>query len=123
MSNDQHITLRQDELAAYQRAIETAKGTIARLEAELRAAESDALALRTTAQAYVTSATYEERARLRAELEVLATVEHPGVLLAKELEAARAVINQVRWAVENHYAPPPLCDALTAYDTAMKEGR
>lgn len=40
-----------------------------------------------------------------------------------EREAARAVIKVVRWAVENHYAPPPLCDVMIAYDAAVKANR
>jgi hypothetical protein len=40
--------------------------------------------------------------------------------LPTELGAARSVIAVVRWAVANHYAPPPLCDALAAYDKDVR---
>jgi hypothetical protein len=56
-----------------------------------RVFEADATQLRQTALAYVQATTYEARERLRAELHVLATVEHPGVLLLRELDAARAL--------------------------------
>jgi hypothetical protein len=52
----------------------------------LSRAEADAQALRTAVLAYVTSATYEERERLRAELYVLATVEHPGAMLTTAIK-------------------------------------
>jgi hypothetical protein len=68
------------------------------VEAALAATRADAATLRQTALAYVTSATYEERERLRAELYVLATVEHPGVLLLKELTLLRELVADVaRW--------------------------
>jgi hypothetical protein len=61
-------------------------------------AEADALALRTAALAYVTSATYEERERLRAELYVLATVDHAGGMLVQELALLRELASDVaRW--------------------------
>jgi hypothetical protein len=41
--------------------------------------------------------------------------------LLAELDAARAVVAMVRWAAAQHYAPPPLCDALLAYDEAMRK--
>jgi hypothetical protein len=82
------------------------------------AAEADAQALRTAALAYVTSATYEERARLRAELEVLATVEHPGVMLLAELAAARAYLAYVL----ETYPPTSATEAQlrAAYDANVK---
>ena len=88
-----------------------------------RAFEADAVQLRQAALAYVRAGSYAERSRLRAELEVLATVDHPGTLIMQELEAARKVVDLVRWAVANHYAPPPMCDALAAYDEATHEQR
>lgn len=88
-----------------------------------RAFEADAMQLRQAALAYVRASSYGERSRLRAELEVLATVDHPGTLIMQELEAARKVVDLVRWAVANHYAPPPMCDALAAYDEATHEQR
>ena len=88
-----------------------------------RAFEADAMQLRQAALAYVRASSYVERSRLRAELEVLATVDHPGTLIMQELEAARKVVDLVRWAVANHYAPPPMCDALVAYDEATHEQR
>lgn len=54
--------------------------------ASRRAFEADAAQLRATALAYVMSVTYEDRERLRAELHVLATVEHPGVLLVSAIK-------------------------------------
>jgi multidrug resistance efflux pump len=129
--------------------IRTAEADLARLRADLtgrdatiaqqqneieaeRAArqnfEADAAQLRQTALAYVTSATYEDRERLRAELHVLATVEHPGVLLVRELEAARAVVQQARtgfgteedirrtWAFD----PNLLTACIRAYDAIVK---
>lgn len=161
MSDNRTITLPQGELAAYQRAIESAKDRIAllarerdearereriisktydgqqqsyrELEALYQAAqeralqaEADAQGLRTTALAYVTSATYDDRARLRAELHVLATVEHPGVLLLAELEAARTVIAAARQSYEvlewPRDARSDLVRALAAYDAAVKGG-
>lgn len=140
MSDNQTITLPQGEFAAYQRAIESAKDRIALLVRErdearhrarsateaCQAAEADAQALRTVALAYVTSATYDERARLRAELHVLATVEHPGVLLLKELEAARTVIGAARESYEvlewPRDARSDLVTALAAYDAVLKGG-
>lgn len=65
------------------------------VEAALAASRADVAQLRRAALAYVTSASYEERERLRAELHVLATVEHPGVVLLNELDAARKPETQI----------------------------
>ena len=63
-----------------------------------RAFEADAAQLKAAALAYVVSATYEDRARLRAELHVLATVAHPGVLLLNELTLLRELADDlIRW--------------------------
>lgn len=63
-----------------------------------RAFATDAAQLRQAALSYVTSATYEDRERLRAELYVLATVDHPGVLLLNELTLLRELSDDLtRW--------------------------
>ncbi len=109
MSDNRTITLPQGEFAAYQKAMEWGKNEVARLERALALAETarkawteigalaqaDAAQLRQTALAYVTSATYEERERLRAELYVLATVDRPGVLIVQELALLRALVGAV----------------------------
>lgn len=88
-----------------------------------RAFEADAAQLRQTALAYVTSATYEARECLRAELYVLSTVEHPGVLLLNELKLLRELSDDLtRW----REAGGNIRDLAYVFETmdriAMKEG-
>lgn len=71
-------------LLAYDGASAHLSQTLAALTAERaarRAFEADAAQLRQAALAYTTSVTIEERTRLRAELYVLAKVDHPGRML------------------------------------------
>jgi hypothetical protein len=103
--------------AQQERAIEAER-------AARRAFEADAAQLRQTALAYVTSATYEDRERLRAELHVLATVDHPGVLLLNELKLLRELADDLtRW----REAGGDIRDLTYVFETmdrvaAMKEG-
>ena len=63
-----------------------------------RAFEADAAQLRQAALAYVRAGSYAERSRLRAELEVLATVDHAGTLLMQELDLLRELSEDLtRW--------------------------
>ena len=63
-----------------------------------RAFEADAMQLRQAALAYVRAGSYAERSRLRAELEVLATVDHAGTLLMQELDLLRELSEDLtRW--------------------------
>lgn len=188
MTNHQTITLPQSEFAAYQQAVELGKNEVARLGAELRAAQerervatdtyngqqqsyreletlyqasqeralkaeaelarvrtdrdlirdalhqteaalaseraarqssdADAAQLRTAALAYVRATSYAERFQARAVLEVLATLERPGMLLVQELEAARAL----RAACQPLGSMARLNEACAAYDAVTKAG-
>lgn len=81
----------KEQLSQSERATEAER-------AARRAFEADAVQLRTAALAYVRATSYAERLRLRAELEVLATVEHPGVLIVQELKLLRELSDDLtRW--------------------------
>lgn len=101
---------------------------IIKLEAEIARVEADAMALRRalngTTRMLAERSDNHSRAWIWARNVVDANqrvlTNHPGAALLVELDAARAVVAQVRWAVENHYAPPPMYDALALYDEATK---
>ena len=137
------MTTDQQELAAYQRAVDAAKDEIAALrqraelaealaltlEKQRDLAEADTLALRDGICRYAEAAP-EARGALYHRLFVLTVAEHPGAQLMTELAAARAVVAAARtgFGTEEdiqraHAFDPNLLTArIRAYDEAMKEG-
>ena len=93
---------------------------IARLRAQLASATADLGWWHATVANYVTSATVEDRALLRATLAEATTYPHPGAALLVELAAARAVV----WAAnEAEFTTVALGLALKAYDEAVDKAR
>lgn len=153
----------QQERAAYQRAVETAKNEIAdlrrrtemaealarelqqqrdqaeqdaaalrrsmsimqddhrRVLALLNQAEADRAALREHMIAYLTSATIEDRERLRIRMYGIAADVRPGAALLAELQAARDLIGLFRAHYEaGGEVPGSFPVRLAAYDAAVK---
>ena len=65
-------------------ALHQVEASLATERAARHACEADAAQLRAAALTFIRAGSYAERTKARAELEVLATVEHPGVLVLKE---------------------------------------
>lgn len=106
--------------------------TFARMMRERDAAQADATALREAILAYTTSATADDRTRLRCEAYDLAVAPHPGAPLLERLAALLAAARAYRddWAGCS-FAMGPLAigvrwerleQAIAALDEEQKEG-
>lgn len=79
-------------------ALHQVEESLASERAARTAFEADAAQLRQAALAVVRAVSYAERFKARAELQVLATVAHPGTLIVKELELLRELADDLaRW--------------------------
>jgi hypothetical protein len=92
MTNDEQTIARLEaDLARARNDRDLIKSALHQVESALaqertarRTFDADSAQLRAAVLAYVQAASYAERFKARAELQVLATVEHPGTLLLRE---------------------------------------